>query len=98
MSGLFSEDFEPTVVFEELQVLVDPMARLTELKVKLDNGWTSRRRALAEANMDLNPAEIEELMTEIDEEAANRASRALEIFKEGPDTLETDDKDVSDDD
>ena len=82
---LLSDDFWPTVKYEEGTVVVDPKQQLELLTKKLEAGFTSYRRALAEANPEMSSDEIDDLMVEIEEEKAERVLKAAQMFKEQPD-------------
>ena len=76
----FSEDFDPVVIFEDAAVLVDEKVRLETLKMKLESGFTTQRRAIAEANPEMSAEEVTELMAEIATEKAERVAMATDMF------------------
>ena len=84
-SNFFSKDFAPSISYEDVAVVVNKKEQLEILSKKLDAGFTSYRRALAEANPELSIEEVEELMLEIEEEKLSRVKQAQEMFvpKEG---------------
>lgn len=54
--------------FEDQEVVVDTEKKIREVKMKLDTGLTSKRRAVREANPELDETELDELMAEIEED------------------------------
>lgn len=65
---LFSKEFEVAVEYSDLKPFVDIKTKLEEIKLKLDNGLISKQKALKEANPDLTEEQLDELMTEIENE------------------------------
>lgn len=76
----FSTDFNPSIQIEDPAVYQDSKVVLENIIIKLGSNLTSYKRALAEANQDLNSTELEELMAEILEEKETAAK--LNIVKE----------------
>lgn len=56
------------IKFTEQKPLEDGKTVIEKAALKLTNGLTSKKRAIAEANPELDPEQVEELIKEIDEE------------------------------
>lgn len=67
--GMTSEPLA-SIKYTEQKPLEDEKIKLEKIALKLDKGLTSKRRALEEANPELNEEQIEELMLEIEKERA----------------------------
>ncbi|MCW4027074.1 MAG: hypothetical protein NWE76_06295, partial [Candidatus Bathyarchaeota archaeon] len=80
--SFFTEDFSPSIKYEDAEVIVDRKQQLETLTMKLDAGFTSYRRALAEANPELTSEEVDELIEEIENEKLDRMNRASQVFQE----------------
>lgn len=73
------EDFKVITEFEEPQVVVNEKERIETIKIKQENRYTSYKRALQEANPELDSEQLEELMAEIDQDIEeNRTITVLE--------------------
>lgn len=61
-------ELDVTIIFEEKATFVDEKERLETIKLKEDSGYTTRRRAVTEANPSLDEKEITQLLVELDEQ------------------------------
>jgi len=94
----FSGEFRVDTQFEEAPVIVDNKKRLEEVKMRLDNKLTSYKRALSEANPELEEEEILLLMEEIEEEKMKNANKAMEIMNSSGDDKEEEEEEKEEDD
>ncbi len=67
--------------FEEQLIIQDEEKKIREIVLKLDNGLTSKRRAVQEANPDMDESEIDTLMEEIDAEKEEQATFNMSIIE-----------------
>lgn len=74
------EELDVTTSFEEPQVVTNEKDRIETIKTKEDAGYTSYKRAVQEANPDLDDEQIEELIEEIQEE--NKDKRTFTLIQE----------------
>lgn len=63
-----TEDPLKSIKFTEQKPMEDEKAKIEKIKMKLEAGLTSKERAVAEANPDLDEEQVEELLREIEEE------------------------------
>lgn len=72
---LFTDDFNPSVTYEDIQPVISQQEKLSNLKLKLDAGLTSKKRAIREANPELDDTELEALLLEIEEEHVSKPAK-----------------------
>lgn len=65
-----TEDPLISISFGEQKPLEDEKAKIERIKLKLEAGLTSKRRAVSEANPDLSSGDLDKLILEIEEESA----------------------------
>jgi len=81
----FSNTFNPTVVYNDPEPTIDYKTKIEGAKLKLEAGLTSFKRAVQEANSDLNAEEVELLLEEILAEKEDRMLKAQEALVNTPD-------------
>jgi len=90
----FSNTFDPAVIYNDPEPTVDYKTKIEGAKMKYEAGLTSFKRAIQEANPDLNSEEVDELMEEIEKEKDERMLKAQASFGNINETEETDDEEV----
>jgi len=76
----FSSAFDPSISYNEPEPFVDTKTQTENAAMKYEAGLTSFRRAVQEANPNLNTEEVAELIAEIEAEKEDRAAKAASIF------------------
>ena len=76
----FSESFDPSISFNDPEPTIDYKVKIEGAALKHEKGLTSYRRAVQEANPDLNEEEVDELMEEMKLEKAERMLSATTSF------------------
>lgn len=76
----FSNTFAPTVIFNDPEPTIDYKTKIEGAKLKLEAGLTSFKRAVQEANPDLNSDEVDLLLEEIMAEKEDRMLKAQETL------------------
>lgn len=74
-AGNFSDSFDFRIIFRDPRPVLSEKERIETQKMKLEAGFTTLRRALAEVNTEMTDEELDDLVEEIRQE---RASRLLE--------------------
>ena len=74
--GRFSDDFELSIKFPETRALLGEEERIRIQLAKMNNGLTSRRRAIEELNPTFGEDQVEQLMFEIKDEEMEMMSGA----------------------
>lgn len=70
------------IAFSEQKPLEDDKSKIEKIKMKLDAGLTSRKRAITEANPHLDEKGIEDLILEIESEKSPQPEKE-EILETG---------------
>jgi hypothetical protein len=73
-AGTFSSDFEINVKYPEAKILMSKKERIENVRLELEAGTTSLRRAIKEINPDMEDQEIDDLITEIRKEKLDSVS------------------------
>ena len=81
----FSNTFNPTIVYNDPEPTIDYKTKIEGAKLKLEAGLTSFKRAVQEANPDLNAEEVDLLLEEILAEKKDRMDKAQDVFNNTPD-------------
>ena len=92
----FSNTFDPSVTYNDPEPTIDYKTKIEGAKLKLEAGLTSFKRAVQEANPDLNSEEIDLLLEEILAEKEERMKVAQEAFNNTPDEDDEDAMDAED--
>lgn len=66
--GRFNDDFEASIIFKDPKPMLGDKELVEVQKFKIDNGFTTMKRALAEVHPELNDTQIDALILEIRKE------------------------------
>lgn len=86
----FSNSFDPSIMYNDPEPTIDYKVKIEGAALKFEKGLTSFRRAVSEANSDLNNEELEELIAEMNAEKEERMLSANNNFNNTKDDEETD--------
>lgn len=73
-AGAFSPEFELSIKYPDIKPMLTKREMIDNAKAELDAGFTSLKRAIKSVNPDLDDAEVDDLIAEIQKEKAERVS------------------------
>ena len=91
-AGRFSEDFELSIKYPEMKLMLNEQERVANAKAKEDAGYITKRMAIKEINPELGEVEIEAIMDKLKKESletaefVNRNFSSNESELDGPDS------------
>lgn len=88
-------DLKVNTIFEEPTVVVDEKERIETIQLKEDNRYITHRMAVREANPELDDAEIDQLLLDLDDEAIKNKTITMEVIDESGEGNETRREEIS---